>query len=478
MKLFFIMDGNGGEMSSVVETLRQNSHQVLYWVGKNDQQVRTFPGLIFHDHFAARKGIPPAGTNLAEFPPPDAELIRKLYSCESIAAMMKRGGYNYMNAVEFRRVYYDMLRYWLGVIKKFQPEAIIFSVVPHQLYNYVIYSLARNTGIATLMFDDTWVSDRALFYEDLWRGSADLHQRLESNKGKNFELSDLKPDLQDYYRSQKDSKQNPQPFYMKTQIRDSSGWCAFTKKVKIFWDYLKKGKTLSLLASAIKKILAKNSLKNEYKAYQTDPDTSVRYIFVPLNYQPERTSAPQGDMYFDQILIIQTLAAVLPAGWKIYVKEHPTQWWRNGNNYTTFRYKGYYKRIAEIPNTVLVPVFADTKSLIDQSQAVAVLTGTAAWEALLRGKPALIFGMPWFRDCSEIFRIDGVEACRLALRKIQDGFQVSQQAMINFLKSFDEATIRCYIDDLEGQNSNLNKAQRIDNLTKAILNFLKEIKAN
>ena len=33
--------------------------------------------------------------------------------------------------------------------------------------------------------------------------------------------------------------------------------------------------------------------------------------------------------------------------------------------------------------------------LIDKCKAVATITGTSGWEALIRGKPVLHFGYPW-----------------------------------------------------------------------------------
>ena len=131
----------------------------------------------------------------------------------------------------------------------------------------------------------------------------------------------------------------------------------------------------------------KQNIKKEYAGVQVRPDLNKKFIYVPLNYQPERTSSPQGDMFVDQILMIEILSAAIPAGWVIYVKEHPTQWLFTGLNFTNSRYQGYYKKIAKIKNVALIPIEVDTYTLISRSQAVASVTGTAVWEAAL--KPAI-----------------------------------------------------------------------------------------
>ena len=103
-------------------------------------------------------------------------------------------------------------------------------------------------------------------------------------------------------------------------------------------------------------------------------------------------------MFVDQILMIETLAAALPEGWVLYVKEHPWQMWNNGLNYSSCRYPGYYKKISRLKNTFLVPIEANTFDLIKNCQAVATVTGTAGWEAVLRLKPAIVFGYAWYRE--------------------------------------------------------------------------------
>ena len=56
----------------------------------------------------------------------------------------------------------------------------------------------------------------------------------------------------------------------------------------------------------------------------------------------------------------------------------------------------FFDRLDRIPNLKFLPSYANTFDLIDQSEFVATVTGTVGWEAIRKGKNALVFGMPWY----------------------------------------------------------------------------------
>ncbi len=182
-----------------------------------------------------------------------------------------------------------------------------------------------------------------------------------------------------------------------------------------------------------------------------------------------------GGAFVNQILMIKILSAALPKDWLIYVKEHPAQWMAFGLNYTDYRYPGYYRQIAQIKNVQLVPIKADSFSLIKQSRAVATVTGTAGWEAVLRRKPALVFGRAWYNDCPGVFKVKSAESCRAAIKEIESGYQPDNQSVINYLKCLELASIRGLVDEWTGINVKLTKQEGIDNIL-TIIN--KELKKN
>ncbi len=466
---FLIWADRGPMMKEIISKLESNSYQVVYWVGLAGGE-KDFTSGVFHEHFSAWTGMPALGVDPGEFPPPGKDLIEKMYKTESVILTMMNKKFDTLCVDERRHIYYSMLGYWHGVIKEYKPEVIIFPAFPHTVYNYIIFSLAKLLGIKTIMFDNPWVANRLILYNDVFLGSRKLKQELEKNKGKNFALADLSLEVREYYEKQIDKNRDVTPIYTKKFKETTMG---FKNDVRRLWklskNTLKDGTFFRRLIHFISKI-GKENLKTEYESVQSFFDAGKNYVYVPLCYQPEATSSPLGDMFVDQILMVEILSAALPKDWVIYVKEHPAQWYaRSRMSYSSNRYAGYYRRMAGIKNVKIAPFGTDSYQLIEGARAVAVVTGTVGWEAMLRGKPALAFGYPWYRDCEALFKVYNVESAKEVFLKIIDGYKVSGQDIINYLKSFDAATFRGYLETVSGVDPGVGKEENVENLIKAIL---------
>lgn len=129
----------------------------------------------------------------------------------------------------------------------------------------------------------------------------------------------------------------------------------------------------------------------------TEIDLAKPYVYVPLHLQPEMTTSSLGGIYRDQALMIEALHNILPQGWHIYVKENPKQ-----GSYA--RGPMFFERLSRIPSVTFIPAGADTGVLTRHSKLVATVTGTAGWEAIQKGIPALVFGAAWYQS------LDGVHA--------------------------------------------------------------------
>jgi len=130
--------------------------------------------------------------------------------------------------------------------------------------------------------------------------------------------------------------------------------------------------------------------------------------FVPLHYQPERSTFPDGGDYFDQIRFIEEIRSKLHLDYPIIVKEHPTQLVQKFPNPQCgmWRNKAFYDEIKNIGNTYFAPLNVNHHSLIYESRLIASVTGTSGWQALMLGKRCIYGGFPWYGGHANSFNIN------------------------------------------------------------------------
>lgn len=510
MKIF-LCDFSSTEFIQVAAELKKRGAEILYWTGFKEKfnevskDKQNYPQTIFHIILDAVRGMPPADIDDSEFSPPSCDLIREMLECESITlTMMNRMDFNNMPFVQKKHLYYKYLQYWDGVLKKFKPEAVIFGEVPHVVYNFVLYSLAKKYNILTVMFNTNHLWGWQNINNDYKIGDENLLREYKKIENEKHGPDELCPELRDYYKKVIDSEYDATPIYNKElksrtqrislflpKWRSVVGFCkegGFFRAVRDYFSsiYNSKKQPLSLdekndggLAGLfylwkIGKI--KNSFIKEYIGLQVAPDFNKKYIYFPLHYQPERTTSPLGGFYADQLLTARTLAVSVPDDWLIYIKEHLSQWSKFNSRAHLWRYKNYYKELAKLKNVRLVPVETPSYDLINNAAAVATVTGTAGWEALSRSKPVLIFGYPWYMDCDGAFRINGVPECMAAISKIAAGFKPDSQKVLNFFIAFGKTVVRTSHQLQYQFYQNVTAEESIKNITEAIWGELIKIK--
>lgn len=472
MKLFFInWSGKDLGLVAVVKEL-QREHNILYWTCpniKDEVNPADFPGIILHEHADALQGIGAPELSGENFSPPSQALLQKMYEAESIVLTMMNKHFEKRTVSERKHLYLNYVQYWDGVIQKYRPEAVVFSTIPHTSYDFVVYSLAKVYGIKTVMMEPTWVNDRMVIMTDYKEGPLGFRH---GDRTTEIALQDLSEDVQKEYILQTRSRIGNA--YVKNITKRYSGISALKIKLRSFWTTLTVLKDpavfLKILTYLPRKL--RTNQKTEYQSFVAVPDLNKKFVYFPLHYQPERNSSPQGGVFVDQILLAKTLSASLPEDWLLYIKEHPTQWLYRGLEFFSYRFRGFYKALAELRNVRIVPMETKSSELIKHAGAVATITGTAGWEALLNQKPVLIFGYPWYIHGPGVCRVTDVMSCRAGLEKIVSGHVTKEQDILSYLKTFENASFHGFIDT-DGQNiSKLTAKENTDAITFQISRIL------
>lgn len=164
-----------------------------------------------------------------------------------------------------------------------------------------------------------------------------------------------------------------------------------------------------------------------------DPVTGEPYVYMPLHLIPESTTFSMAPFWINELTTIEMVSKSIPAGWRLYVKEHQAMLGE--------RSMEFYKKVKRIPNVRLVRFnyYDDPKPWIENARAVITITGTAAYEAAMLGKPAFVFGdVPFavikgvtrvrviedlpqmFRDIRDIEDIDNIRECAAYIRAVRN----------------------------------------------------------
>jgi hypothetical protein len=216
--------------------------------------------------------------------------------------------------------------------------------------------------------------------------------------------------------------------------------------------------------------LAKIELENRYRELCVSPDLERPYVYFAMHYQPERTSCPDGDRFSDQHLAVALIAAFLPEGWRLYVKEHPSQFNYHGHGELA-RWNEYYDDLAAIPGVTLVDVSVPSISLIDSARAVATVAGAPGWEALVRGKPALCFGAAWYGACRGAFRLESPEDAKAAFAQIAAGERPSRDDVLAYAGALEDIGRVCYTNTSLAKSVDTDEEKQKESLYSLLYDF-------
>jgi len=116
----------------------------------------------------------------------------------------------------------------------------------------------------------------------------------------------------------------------------------------------------------------------------------------------------------------------------------------------------------------MVPSDTDTKQLTKNSKLVATVTGTAAWEAIQMGIPAVTFGNSWFNSLPGVTTFDSsLDLSKVSLQEI-DLEKLSYSVGALFEKCHNGNIDKGYFDGAKAFNHEQN-AREIGRLLNGLL---------
>lgn len=167
------------------------------------------------------------------------------------------------------------------------------------------------------------------------------------------------------------------------------------------------------------------------------------YYYYSMHLEPESVVLYEGDgIYTNQIKLIENIAASLPVGCYLYVKDHPHE--------LAYRKADDYYRLMQIPNVRLLSPDLPGKVLIANAIGVLSINGTAGFEGLMLNKQVYCFGKNYYSMTPRVTYIHNVRDIRTAIygnigRSYHDDIEL--YAYVNaFLDSAKSGFVNFFVD--------------------------------
>lgn len=493
-------------------------YKPVWWIGysKQDNSHITipseFPGIVYQDDSNAWKGrFPKEVEEKAPYYYLDVDFLKRHAHHELQAIkMMDRMDQDLrsFNFMERQRHFRNMLKSWMAAIDLVKPDLVISTAIPHRLYDYVLFWLCEEKGIPFLTFQNTsfpgrfyiskneFYSINNLFIDDwkTYEQQNDIKRMIPFDIFAIYEKANKDYDeaIPDYmvkqFKAQKAAENTPLFFKILKKIQlyttiyrpflfgrpaDTTiiGHSAYAKRANAKYENsdcnIYQREIINLKVTKYKKCL-----KRTYEELTTAPDYNEEYVVHFLHYQPEATTCPGGDIFVDQRLCIELLLKNLPINYKIYVKEHPSQFMKRMVGHTG-RMRDLYDDLIRNERVKLISTSIDSFKLIKHAQAVSTITGTVGWESMVRRKPVIAFGLSWYENYSKgVLRISDENSAKKIFEFI-DTYQFNEHSLLAYLASVGKHTQRAYFFKASRkENLNITEDDCINNMIKAIVGQL------
>lgn len=148
-------------------------------------------------------------------------------------------------------------------------------------------------------------------------------------------------------------------------------------------------------------------LKHNYDTFVKDD--GVEYFYYPLHVEPEATVIYYGDGYDDQPMVISRVAHSLKINQKLIVREHPLQ----RGVLMTKQYQDLKKRYK---NLIYIDGKDPQHEIFNAAKCIVSLSGTPGYEALICGKPVILFGQVYYKDCTGATPCDSFRQLKSIIR--------------------------------------------------------------
>lgn len=126
--------------------------------------------------------------------------------------------------------------------------------------------------------------------------------------------------------------------------------------------------------------------------------SAMKYIYFPLHKEADIPLIFQASPWFDQRHTASLLASNLPAGYKLLVREHRSNF--------GYRPAHYYRELAKLPNVVLVDGQDSQFKYLRNADLIVTENGSSGWEGLLYRRRVLTLDCTFYDGVGLPIRVE------------------------------------------------------------------------
>jgi hypothetical protein len=141
-------------------------------------------------------------------------------------------------------------------------------------------------------------------------------------------------------------------------------------------------------------------------------DLDEKFIYFPLHQDEEESTLVGAPFFTNQTELIKNIIKSLPVGYKLYVKESPS------NAARDWRKISDYKKLLSMPNLVLLHPSVNPDEILKKCSLVISIVGTTALESAYYMKPSIIFGDTPFSNLNSVTKLNNLDELPSLIRTI------------------------------------------------------------
>lgn len=191
------------------------------------------------------------------------------------------------------------------------------------------------------------------------------------------------------------------------------------------------------------KLLRRRLLSGSYT--DTDGSDGAKYLYYPFHVPHDLQLSVRSKLFYNQEAFIDYLCRILPAGYQLYVKEHPAS--IGGHSFVALR-----RLLQTHRNLRLIHPRHGSHALVRNAACVVTVNSKVGFEAVMQGRKVIVVGEAFYKRQGVTFDIDNLNELESGLARVLAAPAPDERRILEFLARVYAWTYPCDLFDLSEEN--------------------------